>query len=95
MAREHVPVAQALQHVGSASAVMRLAGRQLQCDRQTIGIDQRMDLAGQPAARAPNAWDVSIVPGGGRGVLPTPFYRGGVLWWMRIEEESTICTSPS
>jgi hypothetical protein len=47
--------ADAAQHAGGASAVMCLAFRQLEPDRQSIGIDESVDLGGQSAARAPHA----------------------------------------
>lgn len=65
------------EHVVGALAVMGLAGRQLQRDWQTIGVDDGMDFRRQSAARAPHASGVNSVPNGGRrgfgAVLFFPF----------------------
>ena len=63
--REDLPLADFAQHVGGASAVMSLAFRQLQSDRQAIGVDKGVDLRGQTAPRAPHASGVSAVASGG------------------------------
>ena len=61
------------QHVAGTSAVMGLTRRQLEHQRQAIGIDQGMDLGCQPAPRAPHASGVTRVPSGGIGLFETPF----------------------
>jgi hypothetical protein len=60
----------AIEHVGGTAFVVGLARRDLEQDRQAVGIDQRVDLGGQPASRTPHASGVSSVPGRG---LRTPF----------------------
>jgi hypothetical protein len=45
---------QARQEFAGKPVVMRLAGRQCEPDRQAIGIDQRMNLAGQSTTRTPH-----------------------------------------
>ena len=52
---KHVAFAEAVEHVGGAATVMRLALGQLERDRQAVGIDQRVDLGRQAAARATHA----------------------------------------
>ena len=49
VSQEDLPLANVAQHVGGASAVMRLAFRQLQSDRQAVGVDKGVDLRGQTA----------------------------------------------
>ena len=70
---EDLAFADPAQHVGGALAVMRLAFGQLQGDRQSIGVDERMDFRRQPAARAPHASACSDVPSGGLRVVRAPF----------------------
>lgn len=62
-----------VQHVAGTSAVMCLTRRQLEHQRQAIGVDQGMDLGCQPAPRAPHASGVTRVPSGGIGLFETPF----------------------
>ena len=92
---QDLPGAKAVEHVGGASAVMRLAFGQLQRDRQAVGVDQRVDLGRQAAARAPHALGSSVVPSRGWRGVRTPFLTLPPCWWTRIEEESIICRSPS
>jgi hypothetical protein len=40
----------AVEHIGGAASVVGLARRDLEQDRQTVGIDQRVDLGRQPAS---------------------------------------------
>ena len=70
--------AEALKHVGGAPAVVSLSLGQLQGDRQAVGIDEGVDLGGQPASRAPHAAGVRSVPS--RGVLRTPFLPFAPCW---------------
>jgi len=53
--QQDIAVAQGLEHTLCTAAVMRLAGGQLERDRQTLGIDQRVDLGGQAATRTAHA----------------------------------------
>jgi len=62
---------EAIEHIGGAAPVVRLACGQLEGDGQAIGVDEGVDLGGQSAARAPHASGVRDVPSG--GVLKTPF----------------------
>jgi len=52
------------QHIVRTAPIMSLAFRDLQRDRQAIGIDQRVDLRRQAAARATHATgsDVFFLP---------------------------------
>ena len=52
---EHIAAADRAQHVLGAAAVMGLAFGELQQDRQAAGVDQGVDLGGQPAARTTHA----------------------------------------
>lgn len=61
------------EHIGGTPAVMGLAFAQLQRDRQSVGIDQGVDLGCQPAPRAPHAAAVSCVPNGSIGGVQAPF----------------------
>ena len=66
------------------SPVMGLALGRFEQDRAAEGIDQRMDLGGQPAARATHA------------IGSPPFFGPfAPCWWTRIEDESIIWMSPS
>jgi hypothetical protein len=70
-----------MEHVGGASAVMGLTLGELERDRQTISIDDHMDLDGQPASRAPHALGSSVVPSGGRrGIRPPLFLTFPPCW---------------
>lgn len=62
---QRLAVADAVEHAGGAAAVMGLALGQFEADGQAMGIDERVDLGGQPAPRAPRASAVSCVPSGG------------------------------
>ncbi len=68
---QDLAVADIIEHVGRALAVMGLAFAELERDRQAVGVDQGMDLGRQPAARAPHASGVSRVPSGG---VRAPFF---------------------
>jgi len=68
---QHVAVTQRIEHVGGAAPVMPLSLGQFERNRQAIGIDQRLDLGRQLAARAPHASGSSTVPKG--GVRRSPF----------------------
>ena len=69
VSEQDLPGLQAVEHVGGAAAVMRLALGQLDRDRHPVGIHQRVDLGGQAAARTPHALGSSVVPSlGWRGV---------------------------
>src|SRR5262245_31578760 len=61
---------EARQDVFGALAVMGLTLAELERDGQAVGIDEGMDLGGQPAPRAPHASGSKLVPSGG---LRTPF----------------------
>ena len=52
---QDVTVSQGIEHVACAAPVMGLAGGQLESDRQSVGIDQRVDLGCKSAARATHA----------------------------------------
>ena len=77
ISEQHVALAQGAEHIGGASAVVCLAGRQLERDREAARVNQRVDLGSQPAARAPHASGVNVVPG---GVLRTPFLPLAACW---------------
>lgn len=68
---------QAVEHVSGAAPVVGLARRNLEQDRQPIGIDQCMNFGGQPASRAPHASGVNVVPSLG---LRTPFLLLAPCW---------------
>src|SRR5215204_2573823 len=70
---QDLALAQSLQHVGGARAVMGLALGELQRDGQAVGVDKGVDLRGQPAPRAPHALGSSVVPSGGRRGVRPPF----------------------
>ena len=72
------------EHVLGAAAVMGLAFGELRGDRQTVGVDQGMDLGGQAAARATHATGSVVF-----------FWALAACWCTRIEEESIIWMSPS
>ena len=63
--QEDLAFAETGEHVGRASPVMSLSGRQLEQNGQAVGVDERMDLGGQSASRAPHAAGSSEVPSGG------------------------------
>jgi hypothetical protein len=66
--------ADAVQHIGGAPAVMRLALAQLEGDWIAVGVHNGVDFGRQPSARAPHASGCKEVPRGGDiGVLRTPF----------------------
>src|SRR3984957_16246214 len=92
---EDLALAETGEHVVSASPVMSLPGRQLQQNRQAVGVDEGMDFRGQSASRAPHAAGSSVVPSGGRRFFGPPFLPFAPCWWTRIEELSIICKSPS
>jgi hypothetical protein len=50
---QDLPVQQAIEHVGRATAVMRLSCGEFDQDQQAVGIDQRVDFGGQATARTP------------------------------------------
>ena len=62
---QDLALAETVEHIGRALAVMGLAFAELEDDRQTVCVDQGVDLGRQPAARAPHASGVSSVPSGG------------------------------
>ena len=93
--QEDLTFAETLEHVGGASPVMSLSGRQLQENGQAVGVDEGMDFRGQSASRAPQAPGSSDVPSGGRRFFGPPFLPFAPCWWTRIEELSIICKSPS
>ena len=49
VSQRDIAIGEGVEHIGGAAAIMRLAWRDLQQDRQSTGIDQRMDLGRQPA----------------------------------------------
>src|SRR5690606_10801154 len=55
VSEQDVSLAQTVQHIERASAVMGLAGRELEGDGPPLGIDQGMDLGRQSTSRAPHA----------------------------------------
>ena len=55
----------AAQHVGGAAAIVSLPFGELQDDWQAVGIDEGVDLGGQPASRAPHALGSRLVPRAG------------------------------
>ena len=63
--QEDLAFAETGEHVGRASPVMSLSGRQLEQNGQAVGVDERMDLGGQSAPRAPHAAGSSEVLSGG------------------------------
>src|SRR5215212_8687590 len=93
--QQDLPGADAVQHIGGAAAIVGLAFAQLQCDRQAVGINQRVDLGRQPAPRAPQASGLSEVPSGGLRGRKAPLLTLAACWCTRTEELSTICRSPS
>ena len=50
---EDLAFAETGEHVGRASPVMSLSGRQLEQNGQAVGVDERMDLGGQSARERP------------------------------------------
>jgi hypothetical protein len=48
---QDVTITQSVQHVGSAAPIVRLTGSELERDLQAVGVDQRVDLGRQAAAR--------------------------------------------
>ena len=79
--QQDVALAEAGEHVPGATAIMGLALGDLQGDRQSIGVDQGVDLGGQPAPRAPHASGSSVVPREGcRAFLETPFFAFAPCW---------------
>jgi hypothetical protein len=58
-------LSEAFEHVVGAAPVAGLAGGQLQESDQAVGVDERMDLGGQAAPRAPHADASSDVPSSG------------------------------
>lgn len=67
----------------SLFAIARLPFGQVQLDRQTPAIDQRMDLGRQAAAGTSHA------------AIWVPLFRVAPCWWTRMEELSIITSSPS
>jgi len=63
--QQDLPASDTHEHVPRAAPVMGLALAQLERNRQTVGVDKRVDLGGQPAPRAPHASGVRDVPSGG------------------------------
>ncbi len=49
ISKQNISCAQTVEHIGGAASIMSLAWRDLEQDRQAIGIDQRVDLGGQPS----------------------------------------------
>jgi hypothetical protein len=49
--QENLTLAETFEHVGGASSVMSLPGRQLQENGQAVGVDQGMDFRRQSASR--------------------------------------------
>ena len=81
---QDLAVAHFIQHISRTPAVMGLTLAELESDRQAVGIDESVDLGGQPASRAPHAAGVRSVPKGGSrggvGVLRTPFLTLAACW---------------
>ncbi len=63
--KECLAAPKVVQHIGDASTVMGLTGSDLEPDRQTMCIHERMDPGRQPAPRAPHASGVRLVSAGG------------------------------
>ena len=76
--QQGLAVADAVQHVLGAAAVMGLAFGQFQGERIAVGIDHGMDFGGQSAARAPHASACRDVPSG--GFLLAPFLPLAACW---------------
>ena len=91
---EYIAFADRIEQAGGAPPVMGLAGRQSERDRPTFGVNDRMDLSGQAAPRAPHASGVRLTSRGGLGRAPL-FWPLAACWWTLIEELSIICRSPS
>ena len=66
--------AEAAQHVDGDLPIMGLALRQLQENREAVGVDDGMEFGRQSASRAPHALGSSRVPSGGRRGLRTPLF---------------------
>src|SRR5690606_9122992 len=77
VSEQDVSLAQTVQHIERASAVMGLAGRELEGDGPPLGIDQGMDLGRQSTSRAPHASGVRLVPNGG---FRPPFFAFAPCW---------------
>lgn len=77
VSEQDVSLAQTVQHIERASAVMGLAGRELEDDGPPLGIDQGMDLGRQSTSRAPHASGVRLVPNGG---FRPPFFAFAPCW---------------
>lgn len=70
---QNLTVAEIIQHVVGAPAVMRLAFGELELHRQAVGVNESMDLCCQSAARTPHASGSNDIHTGGAGGLRTPF----------------------
>ena len=67
---------EAVEQGGHGGLVARLSWRQHKPERQTVGIDDGMDLGAQSSTRTAN------------GVIRTPFFPPPACWWARTMEES-------
>jgi hypothetical protein len=63
--------------------VVRLPGGQAEPDRETLRIDDNVDLGREPASAATET------------MICTPFFAVAACWWARTEVLSIIWMSPS
>ena len=92
---EHLAGNDRVEKTACARPVVGLPGREVERDRQAVGIDYGVNLRRQPAPRAPQASGVRVVPGGGERREEPPFLAFAPCWWTRMVVESTIWMSPS
>ncbi len=70
---------QAFEQTGCGSLVRSLARREREADRQSMLVDDDMDLAGQSSTRTAD------------GVIRAPFLPPAACWWARMIELSINC----
>jgi hypothetical protein len=81
---QHHALADTVEHVLGRLAVMGLAGRELQRDRQAVAVYERMDLGRIPAAGTAHA------------IAEPPFLSPlAACWWTLTVVESIIWMRPS
>jgi hypothetical protein len=82
--KQDITFAERLDQGFSFLAVGNLASCQAEVDGATFRIDERVDLAGEPATGTSHATIVS-----------TPFFPVAPFWWTRTQVESIMTISPS
>jgi hypothetical protein len=71
-----MPAFETLEQEGCRTQIMRLAGGQDEPDRQSVFIDQSVDLSAQSSTRTAD------------GVIFAPFFPPAACWWARMIELS-------